>query len=107
MSAWIRSVTGRAYHFEPLKANQLERPSTFLPELRFLKALGVSWWKRPARGSSLSNELLPDRSRIAIFLKQYRIGCMTEGCAFFEWMVARGVSPTALIGSVGMRRVQE
>src|ERR1035437_2228721 len=51
MSAWIRSVTGRAYHFEPLNAKQLERPSPFLPELRFLKALGVSWWKRPARGS--------------------------------------------------------
>ena len=54
MSAWIRSVTGRAYHFEPLNAKQLERPSPFLPELRFLKALGVSWWKRPARGSILS-----------------------------------------------------
>ena len=27
MSAWIRSVTGRAYHFEPLNAKQLERPS--------------------------------------------------------------------------------
>ena len=52
MSAWIRSVTGRAYHFEPLNAKQLERPSPFLPELRFLKALGVSWWKTPARGSS-------------------------------------------------------
>ena len=26
MSAWIRSVTGRAYHFEPLNAKKLERP---------------------------------------------------------------------------------
>ena len=84
MSAWIRSVTGRAYHFEPLNAKQLERPSPFLPELRIFKALGVSWWKRSARGSSLSNELLPGGSRIAIFLKQYRIGCMTEGCAFCQ-----------------------
>ena len=30
MSAWIRSVTGRAYHFEPLNAKQLERPSPFI-----------------------------------------------------------------------------
>ena len=30
MSAWIRSVTGRAYHFEPLNANQLERLSPFI-----------------------------------------------------------------------------
>ena len=28
MSAWIRSVTGRAYHFEPLNAKQLERPNS-------------------------------------------------------------------------------
>jgi hypothetical protein len=27
MSAWIRSVTGRAYQFEPLNAKWLERPS--------------------------------------------------------------------------------
>ena len=27
MSAWIRSVTGRAYHFEPLNAKKLERPA--------------------------------------------------------------------------------
>ena len=26
MSAWIRSVTGRAYHFESLNAKQLQRP---------------------------------------------------------------------------------
>ena len=32
MSAWIRSVTGRAYHFEPLNAKQLERPSPFIIE---------------------------------------------------------------------------
>ena len=30
MSAWIRSVTGRAYHFEPLNAKQLERLSPFI-----------------------------------------------------------------------------
>ena len=30
MSAWIRSVTGRAYHFEPLNAKKLERPSSFI-----------------------------------------------------------------------------
>ena len=87
MSAWIRSVTGRAYHFEPLNAKQLERPSPFLPELRFLKALGVSWWKRPARGSSLSNELLPGGSRMVIFPEQYRTGCMTAACAFCKRMV--------------------
>jgi hypothetical protein len=27
MSAWTRSVTGRAYHFEPLNAKKLERPA--------------------------------------------------------------------------------
>ena len=27
MSAWIRSVTGRVYHFESLNAKQLQRPS--------------------------------------------------------------------------------
>ena len=32
MSAWSRSVTGRAYHFEPLNAKQLERPSPFIIE---------------------------------------------------------------------------
>jgi hypothetical protein len=30
MSAWTRSVTGRAYHFEPLNAKQIERPSPFV-----------------------------------------------------------------------------
>jgi hypothetical protein len=30
MSAWIRSVTGRAYHFESLNAKQIERPSPFI-----------------------------------------------------------------------------
>ena len=27
MSAWTRSITGRAYHFEPLNAKKLERPA--------------------------------------------------------------------------------
>ena len=30
MSAWIRSVTGRAYPFDPLNAKQIERPSPFI-----------------------------------------------------------------------------
>jgi hypothetical protein len=30
MSAEFRSVTGRAYHFQPLNAKQIERPSPFM-----------------------------------------------------------------------------
>lgn len=35
ISAGFRSVTGRAHHFEPLNAKQLQRPSPFPPVLDF------------------------------------------------------------------------
>lgn len=44
ISAEFRSVTGRAHHFEPLNAKQLERS----------RSRDVSRWKRPARGLILS-----------------------------------------------------
>jgi hypothetical protein len=56
MSAWIRSVTGRAYHFKPLNAKQLERPSPFLPLLEVLERVGCELVEETSQGfDSLSS----------------------------------------------------
>jgi hypothetical protein len=58
MSAWIRSVTGRAYHFKPLNAKQLERPSPFLPLLEVFERVGCEPVEETSQGfDSLSPEL--------------------------------------------------
>jgi hypothetical protein len=55
MSAWIRSVTGRAYHFEPLNAKQLERPSPFIIEAD-LESAGCELVEETSQGFASSNE---------------------------------------------------
>jgi hypothetical protein len=50
MSAWIRSVTGRAYHFKPLNAKQLERPSPFLPLLEVFERVGCELVEETSQG---------------------------------------------------------
>ena len=62
MSAWIRSVTGRAYHFEPLNAKKLERPAAcnepgidYTPQCSGI----LTWWSHvlvQRRGGELVEE---------------------------------------------------
>ena len=62
MSAWIRSVTGRAYHFEPLNAKKLERPAALdEPGIVYTpQCFGIlTWWSHvlvQRRGGELVEE---------------------------------------------------
>ena len=59
MSAWIRSVTGRAYHFEPLNAKKLERPSSFI-SYAHLESAGCELVEETSQRFAILKRIMPN-----------------------------------------------
>src|ERR1039457_2144492 len=82
MSAWIRSDTGRAYHFRTPE-REVDRAAWPFPSLtRLCESAGCELVEETSQGFATFKRMMPNDYRMDMLLEEYWTGFMTAVCAF-------------------------